>query len=100
MAPNPPVGFAVTTFGLQEDVLGTREYTHARDAGVSNPRPAKGGPANGATASSGTKTCKWVCARTPLSPRWAILDAGDITLPRGDLLCAPSGTFGSATPWF
>src|SRR5262245_38643229 len=38
IAPNPPVGFAVTTFGLQEEeVLGTREYTHARDAGVSNP---------------------------------------------------------------
>jgi len=52
------VGFAKTRFGLQEFALGTSEYTQASDAGVSKPRPAKGGPANGTTVCSGTKTCK------------------------------------------
>jgi len=42
-----------TRFGLQEFTLGASEYTHARDAGVSKPRPAKGGPANGVTVCSG-----------------------------------------------
>src|SRR5437764_5638453 len=87
-APKPPAGFVLNRFGLHADAFGTRLYTQASDAGVSNPKPANGGPANGVTASSGTKICKCVWARTPLSFARAILDAGVITLPCGNLGCA------------
>ena len=93
IAPKPPVGFVVNRLGLHADALGTRLYTQASDAGVSKPKPANGGPAKGVTASSGTKICKCVWARTPLSLARAILDAGVITRPCGNLDCAVAAAF-------
>jgi hypothetical protein len=90
IAPLPPLGFAIATFGLHPRVLGAKPYTQASEAGVSKANPGNGGPTSGLSV-SGMNTSMFVWKSFPASPGCATLDFGIMMRPRTTLFCAKAG---------